>query len=512
MTFPLLPQPASVEPAAGHFLLNPRVTVDATPQQSRVVGALLGVVALPSTDAHLTVRLDDSLPTEGYQLTVTPERVTILVGTDAALPWALQTLRQLMPDEVFGAPVITPQPVPCCTITDSPRFGWRGGMIDVARHFLPFADLLRLVDQLAAHKFNRLHLHLADDQGWRFESLKYPELTRVGACRPETLHPYHGTDRTPHGGYYSQAQLRRLVSHAASRGITVVPELDFPGHASAALAAYPQHGVEGFAVGHPATGFGVLENVLNLDDDCLAFVFDLFDELLDVFPSQWIHIGGDEVPRTQWRESEASQQRAAQLGLTSVEELQPWFTRQLVNHLRARGRTPIGWDEVADDGPVAGLVCHAWRSADKALPSARAGGEVIVAPVQGTYLDYYPSDLPTEQWCIGGPTPTRTVYEFNPTDGFEDVADRVIGTQFQLWTEYVASMSRVEYLIWPRACALGEVAWSTPEGRSWDEFSTRLAAHTRRLDAAGINHRPQEGPLPWQRGGHGRQSRGPHQN
>jgi hexosaminidase len=378
-------------------------------------------------------------------------------------------------------------------------------MLDVGRHFQPLADLFRLVDLLALHKYNVLHLHLTEDQGWRFESLRHPRLQEVGSWRRETRkhHDEHG-DGTPHGGYYRQDQLRALVAYAAQRGITVVPELEFPGHVRAVLAAYPELGLHPDAGVATATGFGVFTEVLSLSDAAMDFVLDVYAELLDVFPSRFIHVGGDECPPDEWLQSPAAQQLAEQRGLADASQLQRWFTEQLRDWLAAHGRQLVGWDEICDQGALPGAVAMAWRGADIGSRAAAAGLDVVMSPMQHTYFDFYPGPGEEEQYAIGWLTTAETAYGFDPLAGIDgEHHARVLGTQCQVWTEYMPTMRRVEYMLFPRACAHSEVAWSEQAGRSWEEFEPRLAAHLERLDALGVNFRPLAGPHPWQQGGTG---------
>ena len=506
----LLPQPTDFTWGDDTLTLDAHSTIQASEAEAATIRRLLTpATGLPlPLDPHggtIGVLHDLDLPEEGYVLDVTPDGVIIHADDPSGLNWAVQTLRQLLgPDAFLPGPISSTWSVPTAIISDRPRFGWRGAMLDVGRHFMPVRDLLAFIDLLAMHKLNVLHLHLTDDQGWRFESKKYPRLTEVASWRPETVNRYLGSDGTPHGGFYTQDQLRHVVAYAGERGITVVPELDFPGHLTAVLVAYPEFGVPGFTPDGVATGFGVHTNVLNLSDASLAFVFDILDELLDVFPSPTIHIGGDEVPRAQWQASPEMAARAAELSLESVDQLQDWFTAQVRAWLDERGRVAIGWDEIADSGPVPGMIVHAWRDSAKGVAAAAAGMDVVMAPKRWTYFDYYPSDRADEPFCIGSRITTEQAYFFEPLDGFEpDAAHHVLGVSFQLWTEYLATRSAVEYQAWPRACATAEVAWSDPTDRSWAEFSTRLDAHLARLDALGVNYRPEAGPHPWQTGGTG---------
>ncbi len=500
----LLPRPRSVEPQAGTFTLGRDLALAGPPTWTAAVRRLLGPgtgAVLADDPAGALVLLEDTgLAPEAYRLQVAPERITITAATVQGVNWATQTLRQLLgPAALLPAPVHDQLTAPCVVVTDEPRFGWRGVMLDVARHFAPPADLFRFVDLLALHKYNVFHLHLTDDQGWRFASARHPRLQEVAGWRTETR-----GDGTPHGGFYTPDQLRALVRYADDRGITVLPEVEFPGHVRGVLAAYPELGNDPTAEHSTATTFGVFEQVLSLDDAALRFVLEVYEELLEVFPSPFVHVGGDEVPRTEWRQSPRARALAAERGLAGPELLQRWFTEQLRDWLADRGRRLVGWDEINDEGPLPGAVAMAWRDVTYGIAAARAGMDVVMTPTSHTYLDYYPSNSADEAYAIGGLLTTEQVYGFEPLAGMPpEVRHRVLGTQCQLWREYLPTTPRTDYMMFPRACAHSEVAWSDPAGRSWAEFRPRLEAHLARLDALGVGFRPEAGPRPWQRGGTG---------
>jgi len=506
----LLPLPRAVRTTPGCYLLPPDLGIDGPPAWAAAVRRLLS----PGTGLDLplvaggALRLvaDPALASEAYRLSVTADGITVTAADEAGVNWATQTLRQLLPPSVLRpAPSGDPLTADLVEVEDAPAYGWRGVHLDVARHFMPLADVFGLVDLIALHKYNVLHLHLSEDQGWRFESLRHPRLQEVASWRTETQKHYDASgDGTPHGGYYRQDQLRALVSYAAQRGITVVPELEFPGHVSGVLAAYPELGNSPGTPYRTATRFGVFTEVLNLSDDAMSVVSDLYEELLEVFPSRYIHVGGDECPDDEWVASPAAQALARQRGLAGPEQLQRWFTEQLRGWLAARDRVLVGWDEIADEGPVPGSVVMAWRNASYGRDAVAAGLPTVMAPMSHTYFDFYPGEGETEQYAIGGLTTVQKAYAFDPVEGVPAPERHlVLGTQCQLWTEYMPTTRRVEYMLFPRACAHSEVAWSDPAGRSWAEFEPRLAEHLQRLDALGVNYRPLSGPLPWQQGGTG---------
>lgn len=506
----LVPCPDVVERGQGRFTLTESLAIAGPRDWAAVARRLLtpgtGLELPGAADGGLRLYRDEAVPAEGYRLEITTDAISITASDHRGVNWAVQTLRQLLPVGVYRpAPLRTALDVPAVSIADAPRFGWRGVMLDVGRHFMPLADLYSFIDLLAMHKYNVFHLHLSEDQGWRMESKSHPRLHQVGSTRHQTRRP--GTedgDGTPHGGYYTQDQLRSLVAYAAQRGIEIVPELDFPGHVRAVLAAYPElsnNPGEGHTV---ADTFGIFDEVLNLSDEAMEFVFSVFTELLDVFPSRYIHAGGDEAPRSEWLASRAAAELAQRRGLPDASHLQNWFTRQVRDWLAERGRVLVGWDEINDEGHLDGAVTMAWRGAEYGVEAARAGGEVVMVPTSHLYLDYYQSNDPDEPYSIGGHLPVEKVYAFDPLEGMPpEHCEKVLGTQANVWTEYIPTMRRAQYHLFPRACAHAEVAWSDPAGRTWDEFAGRVSGHLERLDAVGVNYRPLAGLHPWQRGGTG---------
>jgi hexosaminidase len=430
-----------------------------------------------------TLKIVDG-PPESYRLEITVEGVTVEAADAAGAFYATQTIRQLLgPDAFRTVPIRSgPLTLPACVVEDSPRFAWRGCMIDVARHFLPKHDLLRYVDLLAAHKLNVLHLHLTDDQGWRFEVKRYPKLTEVGAWRSESRYGdrrFKQTTSRPHGGFYTQDDLREVVAYAADRFITVVPEIDVPGHSQAAIAAYPELG----AGDAPDvwTDWGVNENILNLEESTVDFFRHVFDELVDVFPSKVIGLGGDEVP-----------------GAT---EAHGGFIRAIAEHLATHDRRAFGWDEIAEVGPLPdGAVLASWRGEEAGVAAVRGGHDVVMCPERHVYLDYRQSDSDDEPIPVGTVLTLEDVYRYEPIpEGLTgDEPGHVLGAQANLWTEHLDSARRLDYAAFPRLAAFAEVVWSGGE-RDEAEFLDRLATHhLPRLDALGVEYRPLAGPHPWQ--------------
>jgi hexosaminidase len=518
----LIPAPTHLHaaPEDTPFTLDGSTRIDAAPGTEGVarwlrgtVGAATGVDLAPGEgDPAIRLRTDDALAAEAYRLTVRADGIGITGGGPAGVFWGAQTLRQLLGPHAFRrAPLDgAPHRVPCVDIEDAPRFGWRGFLLDVARHFMPKDVVLRYVDLLAAHKLNVLHLHLTDDQGWRIEIRRYPRLTEVGAWRTRTKVGLRGSplwDERPHGGYYTQDDIREIVAYAAERHITVVPEIDIPGHSQAAIAAYPELGnqdVIDTTTLPVLTSWGVNPNVLAPTDNTLRFYEGVLTEVLELFPSTFVHIGGDECPKEQWRASKAAQARIEELGVADEDGLQSWFVRHFDRWLADRGRRLIGWDEILEGGLAPGAAVSSWRGYAGGIAAALAGHDVVMCPEQQVYLDHRQHDGPDEPVPIGWVRTLEDVYRFEPVPPQlrGEQARHVIGTQANLWTETLDSVRAADYLAFPRLAAFAEVAWSrlpAPEQRDYQDFGARMAAHYRRLDALGVEYRPPAGPHPWQR-------------
>ncbi|MFK3979714.1 beta-N-acetylhexosaminidase [Micromonospora sp. NPDC050397] len=515
LPMPVLPLPVSARTDAGLFALDGTTTVGAEPACAGVARWLAGALAQPTglpltaapvTEAAVRLGVDPALPAEGYRLRVRPERITLTGGSPAGVFYAAQTLRQLLPPEVYRrAPVRSgPWTVPAVEIADQPRFGWRGCMLDVARHFMPVAGVLRLVDLLAAHKLNVLHLHLTDDQGWRVQIRRYPRLTEVGAWRHESMvgsRQHERFDGRPHGGYYSQDDIREIVAYAAERFVTVVPEIDLPGHTQAAIAAYPYLGNNPDEPVTVSTRWGVSQRVLNVSDETVDFFRHVLDEVMELFPSRHIGIGGDECRKDEWRANPAAQDRRRALGLGDEEALQGWFVARFQEHLAANGRVLFGWDEILEGDLPPGATVAAWRGPALAVAAARAGHDVVACWDSSAYLDYRQSDHPDEPIPVGTVLTVADVRAFDPEPpGLPaELRHRLLGAQCNIWTEHADHPRTVDYLAFPRLCAFAEVAWSPGGTAPRDDFDRRLGEHLRRLDALGVEYRPPGGPLPWQR-------------
>jgi len=429
-----------------------------------------------------TFATDPTLPQSGFRLTVSPDGVRIESSDPAGEFYGLQALRHLRGPSAFRAVDLHNGPLPCGVIEDWPRFAWRGCLLDVARHFMPKYAVLRFLDLMAAHRLNVLHFHLTDDQGWRIEVPEFPRLTTVGAWRAGswTGRPPDGTpghDGRPHGGYYTVDDLREIVAYAAERHITVVPEVDVPGHSQAAIAAYPWLG----ATGEPLevlTRWGINDNVLAMTDEVLDFYRRVLTHVTEIFPSEVICVGGDEVPTTQWAEDPATANRA--------DSLHGWFIGRLVEHLESLGRRGYVWDEALSPDLPKRTIVAAWH-----VGIDTGGHDVVLCPEEHLYLDHRQSDHPDEPIPVGYLRTLADVYAYEPLSS-------ALGAQAQVWTEHLDSPRRVDYAAFPRLAAFAEVVWSGPE-RSYEEFEQRLVTHhLPRLDALGVEYRPLAGPHPWQ--------------
>jgi hexosaminidase len=506
----LLPAPQTLQLGSGSFLLDATATVtvqsgaeSAADLLRRFLRPATGLAFPPAgSGGTVTIGIDPAIGpnSEAYTVDVTPDGVRLVGASPSGARHAVQTLRQLLPAGTIGRGPVEAGglAVPQLHLADAPALGWRGGMLDVARHFMPTEFVLEFLDLLALHKFNVLHLHLTDDQGWRLPVQRYPRLTEVGGWRPGSMighcdrqppgTPEH--DGIPHGGSYSRAEIGQIVRRASDLGIMVVPEIDLPGHTQAAVAAYPELGNFPDRAVPVRTGWGISTHVLNMQPATVDFCRNVLDELVDLFPAPYVHLGGDECPRAEWRASDAALQRVSELGLESVNQLQGWFLTELTAHLAGQGRRMIGWDEILDAGAPPDATVMSWRNERGGMAAARAGMDAIMAPNRDTYFDHYQAEPAGEPLAIGGLTDIEHVYSYRPIPAElePDAAQRILGSQFQLWTEYMSTPAHVQYMAFPRACALAEVLWT---GRTdpADFFGRRLPQHLRRLAALGVNYR-----------------------
>ncbi len=522
----IIPAPATLVEHAGEFVLNAETTLDAD-APSRQTAEILVESLGPPTGYGLKIQSDnraenvirmritddlDHLGDEGYALDVRPPGVDLRAPTQTGLFYGCQTLLQLLPPAVFGdwdamggdardggaedRAGSTGWSIPCAHIEDQPRFSWRGAMLDVGRHFMPKEFILRFIDLLALHKMNHFHWHLTEDQGWRIEIKRYPRLTTHGSMRPYTLAGHyaawpHRFDDVPHGGFYTQDDIREIVAYAQARHIIIVPEIDMPGHMDAAISAYPALGNLPMLI-QPRCIWGISQHILNPQQSTVEFMQGVLEEVMELFPGEFIHVGGDEALKREWEESRAAQDRMAELGLSSVDELQSWFIRQMDDFITRKGRRLIGWDEILEGGLAPGASVMSWRGMEGGIAAARARHDVVMAPTAWTYFDYCQGDPSTEPLNIGNSVTLAKAYEFEPVpDGLTaEETKHIMGGQCQLWTEYMPTNREVEYMAFPRLCATAEAVWSHTQRRSYEDFVDRLRTHMQRLDSLEVNYRP----------------------
>ncbi len=512
----IVPRPASLEFRAGAFTIAADtvvVTDPATEVAGRWLAAYLGPATglalevrtgAPSARGAIVFRQDPSLARlgqEGYVLEAGPAGIDVRASGLAGAFYAVQTIRQLLPPAIFREAKMegVEWRVPAVRVEDAPRFLWRGAHLDVSRHFMPKAFVKKYIDLLALHKMNSFHWHLTDDQGWRIEIRKYPRLTEVGAWRKETLAGRYSNDPAErrydgerHGGFYTQDDVREIVAYARARFVNVVPEIEMPGHSVAAIAAYPELGVTGEPA-EVATIWGVHDNILTPTDATVGFMQDVLTEVMELFPSPFIHVGGDEATKTRWQASPEVQAHMRALDLQNEEQLQSWFMTKIDAFLAGHGRRMVGWDEILEGGLAPGAVVMSWRGEEGGIAAARAGHDVVMAPTRYTYFDYYQSeDRDAESLAIGGFLPLERVYGYDPVPAElePEFATHVLGAQGQVWTEYLATPGRVEYMAFPRLAALAEAVWTPPARKDYAGFLARLETHLARLAILDVNYRP----------------------
>ena len=504
----VIPRPRAVAPAAGAFTLTDGMVIttpagDAEARQAaayladlmqRTRGLRLSVGDGPAAGAGVSFRRDSRQAQDGYALSITDEGVVIAASDFGGFLYGGVTLWQL----ATAAEQTGPVQLEAVTIEDQPRFGWRGLMLDSARHYQSPEFIKGFIDWMALHKLNVFHWHLTDDQAWRLEIKRYPRLTDVGAWRipageaaQRDIDPVTGRPRL-YGGFYTQETAREIVAYAAARNIVVVPEINVPGHASAAVAAYPELGV-GDAPGQtfpevPAD-WGVYPTLFNVEESTVAFFEAVLDEVMDLFPGEYVHIGGDEAVKDRWKASPRTQARMRELGISDEAALQSWFVERLEKHLNAKGRRLIGWDEILEGGLAPNATVMSWRGVDGAIEAARLGHDTVMTAAPTLYLDnrQSPDDgAPGRGFVVT----LDDVYAFNPTPDqlTAEQAARVLGVQANLWTEHMRDEARVEYQAFPRVAALAEVAWTRPDRRDWTDFQMRLGPQLARYRSLGIDY------------------------
>ena len=490
-TVNLLPLPASITPRKGVFTLaGSTLSFDAHDAGAAAAAArlneLLSRTGLPAITAGkgrpIRFRRDASIGGgEAYRLEIAADRITIRASRDAGLYYGATTLWQLIQQ---AGPS---RSIAAMDVDDSPAFGWRGVMLDSARHFQPVEFVKALIDRMALDKLNVLQWHLTDDQGWRLQIDKYPRLAQIGAWRQEPGAAGFDAAGRPvlYGGFYTKAQVRDVVAYAAARHITIVPEIEMPGHATAAIAAYPQLASTSAPPKTPSTDWGILPNLYNTDDATFTFLENVLDEVMELFPSRYIHVGGDEAVKDQWAANPQIQAKRAALGLASDDKLQGWFTARIGAYLERHGRRLIGWDEILLGDVPQSATIMSWRGIDGAIAAARAGHDAILSPAPDLYLDNRQSDSADEPPGRGAIVDWKRVYAFEvaPPSLTKEERTHLIGLQVNEWTEHARTTDYAERMIWPRAAILAELGWAKPGARDWNGFATRLAAELGRYRA-----------------------------
>lgn len=497
----IIPAPTKQIINKGSFTLNSSVGISYT-KDFKVSAEFLKIfieegsqIKLKESKSIAFIKDESISSAEGYSLQIFPNRIEIKAKTDQGAFYAVQSLRQLLPPEfengTFNEDKVI---IPCVTIEDSPQFKYRGMHLDVGRHMFSVNFIKKYIDALAMLKMNTFHWHLTEDQGWRIEIKKYPKLQEVAAYRNETLIGHYSNqpqqfDGKQYGGFYTQNEVKDVVAYAKSRFITVIPEIELPGHSQAAIAAYPELGCTGKQI-EVATRWGVFEEIYCTKDETFEFLEDVLDEVLELFPSEYIHIGGDEAPKTRWKTCEVCQNRIKAEGLKDEHELQSYFIARIETYLNSKGRQIIGWDEILEGGLAPNATVMSWRGTEGAVEAAKQKHNVVMSPTSHSYFDYYQSDNDNEPLAIGGYLPLEKVYSFNPIpEGLsKEESQYILGAQGNLWTEYIPTSKQVEYMVFPRMIAMSEVVWSKPEHKSYADFVSRLEYFHKRLDALDINY------------------------
>lgn len=498
----LIPQPSEIKLGEGNFVLNKKTIIQADVnsfeakylQQAikQQTGLDLKILPIVTNVSKISLNFDLDAPAasgnkEPYNLTISDKSISINAEYNQGFFYGIQTLLQLIPFEKKKE-----IKVPCLKIYDQPKYAWRGMHLDCSRHFFSKDFVKKYIDYLAMYKFNTFHWHLTDDQGWRIEIKKYPKLTEVGAWRNGSMIGRYDDkkfDDKRYGGFYTQEEIKEIVAYATERHITIVPEIEMPGHAIAALAAYPEYSCTGgkFEVGKI---WGVYDDVFCPKDETFAFLENILTEVIALFPSEYIHIGGDECPKTRWKVCPHCQKRMKGENLKDEHELQSYFIQRIEKFVNSKGRKIIGWDEILEGGLAPNAAVMSWRGTEGGIAAAKQKHFVVMSPGSHCYFDHYQDEPKNEPIAIGGFTPVEKVYAFNPTpkELTSEEAKYILGAQANVWTEYILSPEHVEYMIFPRIAALSEVLWGTSNPEKYLDFKNRLIQHFKIYDIKGINY------------------------
>lgn len=493
---PIIPQVQEFKLSKGYFLLDNKISIQ-SPEALAFEASYLKQILSGYEGKGKKVKVIDLVLENGgsdfdtsierYSLDISPEKVQIKAKSAQGIFHGIQSFRQILAAYPDGR-------IPAWSIQDQPRFEWRGMHLDVSRHFFSVDEVKKYIDYLALYKLNTFHWHLTEDQGWRIEIKKYPKLTEIGAWRNGTMvgkYDNQEYDAIRYGGFYTQDQIREVVAYATERHITVVPEIEMPGHALAALTAYPELSCTGgpFEV---AKGWGVFDDVFCAgNDEVFSFLQDVLDEVLELFPSQYIHIGGDECPKTRWKACEKCQKRIKEEGLKDEHELQSYFIQRIEKYLNAKGRKIIGWDEILEGGLAPNAAVMSWRGTEGGIAAAQEEHFAVMSPGSPCYFDHYQvKDTSTEPHAIGGYNPLSKVYAYEPVPDAlsEEEAKYIMGAQANVWTEYMKTFDHVEYMSLPRMAALAEVVWTQPGKKDYPDFLRRLKIQVKILDQMGTNY------------------------
>jgi hexosaminidase len=510
----ITPHPQQLIPLQGKFILNnntvilcdmkhpeiKRLAQQFSDQLEIVSGLKLNVIDIENADTINALIFKHEKPTlnnpESYDLEISPTTIQITAIAPIGFFYGLQTLYQLLPVEIYGKKLANTNEwsAPSVQIIDAPRFAYRGMHLDVGRHYFSLEFIKKFIDAMAIHKFNKFHWHLTEDQGWRIEIKKYPKLTEIGSKREETLTGHfferlpQQYDNKPYGGFYTQDEAREIVAYAADRFIEVIPEIEMPGHAQAALASYPHLSCTKDSTIKVATRWGIFKDVFCPRETTFHFLVDVLTEIMDIFPSKYIHIGGDECPKDRWKSCPDCQALIKSKNLKNEHELQSYFIGRIEDFLNSKDRQIIGWDEILDGGLAPNATVMSWRGTKGGVSAAKAGHKVIMTPSTHCYFDHYQSNPETEPLAFGGYTPLSKVYHYEPVPQAltSTEAKHILGAQANVWTEYLPTSEHVEYMVFPRISAMAEVLWSQKDNRNWDSFRKRLITNFQRYEQQGI--------------------------
>lgn len=510
-TINVIPKPVSFESQNGNFTLNSNTQLlfDQATEEEKVLTEMAVQLIADASDLNLKVQkpstnalegnivfqlnqpFNEKIGTEGYQLEIRNDRVFLNANTTAGLYYGMQTIWQMLTAS-------DGKTLSCGKITDYPRFNWRGMHLDVSRHFMPVDFIYKYIDYIALHKMNIFHWHLVDDQGWRIEIKKYPKLTEVGAWRADRENLGWDARKGPvkkdepkYGGFYTQEEIKSLVAYAQNKHVTIVPEIEMPAHVMSGLAAYPEYSCTGEYIPVPSGGVWPITHIFCAGkDETFHFLENVLSEVMDLFPSTYIHIGGDEATKTEWEKCELCQNRMKEEGLENEHELQAYFIKRIEKFLNSKGRQLIGWNEILEGGLDPSATIMSWQGSDPGIKAAKSGHDVVMSPGSHCYFDHYQGDPSLEPKAWGGMTTLKKVYSFEPIpeELNEKEGQHILGAQANVWTEYIPDGKQVEYMTMPRMSALSEVLWSPAESKDWGDFSQRMETQYQRFEKLGVNY------------------------